>query len=388
MSRHLSNKYAIVGLGVTPLGKTGHSSDMLAAQAIRLAADDAGLSVDDLDGFITHNAGMHGFGRATGDVPRRAGMRNAKMIWSMYAGGGTAMAQVMTAIGALETGMCSAVVCVLASDEGTRHDLRASIHRPASTAGAYGMFTPGAIHAMMFRRHMHDYGTTPEQLGMIAVTQRAYANKRPDAIMHSRTMTIDDYMDSPSVVEPLRRFDYCLISDHGVAFIVTSAERARDLKAQPVHISGVGLSHQLKLSPKEQYSMLDITEAKEQAFSMAGITMRDIDVAQLYDCWTVTVLYELEGYGFCERGEGGAYAADGKLGPDGPIPVNTQGGGLSWTHARGHTQISEAVRQLRGEAGATQVKDAEVALCAGHGGDTSYYDQTPCYQHLTVVLQK
>ncbi len=232
------------------------------------------------------------------------------------------------------------------------------------------------MYAMVAQRHMHRYGTTNDHLGAIAVAERQWANLNPAAQFHDTPMTIEDYHRSRWVVEPFHLFDCCLVSNGGVAVIVTSADRARDLRRPAVYLLGMGQGHPGG-DPVETLTS-GAPLAKAAAFAMAGIALEDIDVVELYDCYTFTVLVTLEDYGFCQKGEGGPFVADGRIGPGGSLPVNTGGGQLSSFYMWGMTPVSEAVIQLRGDGGRRQVPDAHVALVSGNGGILS--------THATLVL--
>jgi acetyl-CoA acetyltransferase len=241
---------------------------------------------------------------------------------------------------------------------------------------AYGQFGVNAMYAMVARRHMHRFGTTNAQLGAIAVAERAWANRNPRAQFHDVPMTMDDYHQSRWVVEPFHLFDCCLVSNGGLAVIVTSAEHAHDCPQRPVFVSGFGQGHPGG-DPAETLTSGAVL-AKDTAFTMAGMTLADVDVVELYDCYTFTVLVTLEDYGFCKKGEGGPFVAGGRIAPGGSVPVNTGGGQLSSFYMWGMTPVSEAVIQLRGEGGARQIPNAQTALVSGNGGILS--------THSTLIL--
>ncbi|MBI4300934.1 MAG: thiolase family protein [Chloroflexi bacterium] len=383
----IKDRYAIVGLGITKQGRLpGMTENGIRAEAILKAIADSGLKKEEIDGYVYQPGGM--MGGTGGDVPRMVGLA-PKFLWSLNTGGGTAISSLISAIGAIESGAASCVVCSYASNWLSERRL---VGAPAgggevrSTAASYGMFGPGPDHALAARRHMHEYGTTSLELGAIAVTQRDYANQRPESQMYSRKITLEDHQVSRMIADPLRFLDFCLVSDGGIAFIVTSAERAKNLLRPPVYVMGVGLGHQVRPGwNKDQYTTLDVAPSKEAAFKTAGITLDDIDVAELYDCFTITVLLETEGYGWCKKGEGGAFFAAGNTKIDGKIPMNTGGGNLSWGYNQGFTPFAEAVIQLRGDGGATQVKGAEIALASGHGGTGTGSMQ---YCHTTAILRR
>lgn len=388
--RHLRDRYAIAGLGVTQVGKRpGVSARRLQAEAVRQAIEDAGLRRQDIDGYI-YQASPSGLFRDDA-VPRHLGLPT-KFLWQLENGGSSCGAMVAAAVGAIEAGLANHVVCAYGDNSYT-----ATVSGQASPFGTgvggasllavYGLLGAVGPHALEATRHMAVYGTTSEQLGAIAVAQRQRACLNPEATFYGRPITLEDYQYSPMVAEPLRRLDCCLISDGGVALIVTTAERARDLKKPPVYIMGLGQGHQVEgiVSAKEQFTRLGVASARESAFGMAGIGLRDIDVAQLYDCFTITVLLQLEDYGFCDKGEGGAFVDEGHLGPQGKVPINTGGGMLSGWYCEGFTAMSEAVRQLRGECGERQVKDAETCLVTGHGITDP---MAGGYSHSTVILRR
>jgi acetyl-CoA acetyltransferase len=384
----IKDRYAIVGLGVTKQGRLpGLSINAVRADVARLAIEDAGLGVEDIGGYI-YQVGVEEMGRSLfqpGDVPKRLGMR-PNFIWHFEAGGVTCVSSILAAGAAVEAGTADYVVCVYGSCDLSHILTWGARSGGRYTDGAFGMFTPGAAQALSAKRHMHEYGTTQDQLGAIAVTHRENAQKRPDAYMHGRPMTLEDYHNSGWIVEPYHKYDMCLVNDGGIAFVVTTAERAKDLKSKPVYVMGVGFGQQVKQAyEKQNFTTLDVGPAKEAAFKMAGITLEDIDVAELYDCFTGTVLFETEDYGFCKKGEGGPFWEEGHARLDGKIPINTNGGNLSWGYNQGFGPVAEAVRQLRGEGGETQVKDAEIALATGHGTNTTGVME---YGHGTIILRR
>jgi acetyl-CoA acetyltransferase len=225
---------------------------------------------------------------------------------------------------------------------------------------------------------MHLYGTTHDQLGTIAVGQREWAQMNPTAQMHGKPMTLADYHDSRWVVEPLHLFDCCLVSNGAVAVIVTSAERARELRQPPVYLLGFGQAApgDNQRAEREPAVHTGAMRSGELALRMAGVALEDIDVLELYDCYTYTVLVTLEDYGFCEKGEGGAFVEDGKLGPGGSLPTNTGGGQLSSFYMWGFTPLSEGVIQARGQAGERQVPKHDLVLVSGNGGTLNWHSTT------------
>jgi len=383
----LKGKTAIAGLGITPQGRVYGSNHVgFAVDAVSRALADAGLRREDLDGLLL-NPGISWADQGMGSflLQQAMGLRNLRLTASMNLGGATAIAMIQQAAEAIACGLCSTVACVF-SDAPLKPPKATSAGGKSGSAGAYafgrgldaayGMFGVNALYAMVARRHMHLYGTTNDHLGAIAVAEREWALRNPAAQFHDSPMTIEDYRASRWVVEPFHLFDCCLVSNGGLAVIVTSAERAGDLRSRPVYIWGMGQGHPGG-DPVETLTS-GAPLAKETAFRMADVTLRDIDVVELYDCYTFTVLVSLEDYGFCAKGEGGAFVADGKLAPGGSLPVNTGGGQLSSFYMWGMTPVSEAIIQLRGEGGVRQVKGARRALVSGNGGILS--------THSTLVL--
>jgi acetyl-CoA acetyltransferase len=241
---------------------------------------------------------------------------------------------------------------------------------PAAADAVWGNTLVGN-YALAAARHMHDYGTTSEQLAEIAVTMREHAAANPLA-QYRDPITIDDVLSSRLVADPLHMLDCCVISDGGAACVVTSNERARDLRKPPAHILGAAhaLTHHLNISQMPDINLTAAAQSGPLALKRAGLSLADVDVLQLYDSFTITVLLTLEDLGFCGKGDGGAFVEGGRLRWEGPLPTNTDGGGLSSCHPgmRGMFLIVEAVRQLRGEGTARQVANAEVALVHGTGG--------------------
>jgi acetyl-CoA acetyltransferase len=385
----LSGKCAIAGMGATRMGKNydHHHAIGFATEAVQLALEDAGLARADLDGMLV-NPGITWMSNpmASFDLQQAMGLKNLRLTATMNLGGATAAAMVMHAAQSIAAGMAEVVACVFGDAP-----LKPPAPKAARAAGggsaaaygfgrgleaAYGLFGVNATYAFVARRHMHQYGTTNDHLGAIATAQRAWANLNPQAQMHDQAMTMEDYHASRWVVEPFHLFDCCLVSNGGLCLIVTSAERARDLKKPPVYIRGMGQGH-AGGDPLETLAS-GAPVAKETAFRMAGIKLEDLQFAELYDCYTFTVLVTLEDYGFCRKGEGGPFVANGRIGPTGSFPVNTGGGQLSSFYMWGMTPICEAVLQVRGEGDHRQLPKHELGLVSGNGGILS--------THSTLVL--
>jgi len=378
---------AIAGLGITPQGKVyGSNAIGFAADAVRLALEDAGLERADLDGLLV-NPGLTWGDQGMGSfqLQQALGLRNLRLTATMNLGGATACAMIQHAAQAIAAGLCQTVACVFSdaplkppTPQGVRTSSGAAYGFARGFEAAYGFFGVNAMYALVARRHMHRYGTTQDQLGAVAVAQRRWAAHNPAAQMHDRPMTLDDYRASRWIVEPFHVYDCCLVSNGGLVVIVTSADRARGLRKPPVYIWGMGQGH-LGGDPSDTLTSGAVL-AKEPAFAMAGITLSDIDVVELYDCYTFTVLVTLEDYGFCPKGEGGAFAAEHHTGPGGKLALNTGGGQLSSFYMWGMTPVSEAVIQLRGDGGARQVERHDIGLVSGNGGILS--------THATLILSR
>jgi acetyl-CoA acetyltransferase len=371
----------IAGLGITEMGKVyDRSTAGFAADAVRRAAADAGLGLADIDGLLVSG----GVGL---ELQRDLNLRDLGLLSEMQAFGATAGAMLQLAATAVSSGSSEVVACVFADAPLVRDGSAGSAYggRGMGQAGwrgivaASGVSGANPMYAMAARRHMERYGTTSEQLGAVAVAQRQWAGLNPLAQMRD-PITLADHQASRLVAEPFRLLDCCLVSNGGVAAIVTSEERARDLAAPPVHVLGWAQCHPGRFLMRDDDLGLVTGAARSgpKALAMAGITLDDVDVVELYDCYTFTVLVTLEDYGFCEKGEGGRFVSSGVLGPDGKLKLNTGGGQLSGYYMWGMTPLSEAVIQVRGQGGARQVEPHGVALVSGNGG---VFDH-----HATIVL--
>jgi len=361
---------AIAGVGVTRQGKLPDETPLsLAAEAVRLALADSGIDKREVDGLLTMPGTTSPEGAknylAVGEL---LGI-NPRFTGSMTMGGATGGALVQIAAMAVATGMARTVVCVFADTARTGGSRFAAAAGGDDSWGVWGMFGNAANSAMGYRRHMSLYGSRSEHLGWVAVTCRKHASMNPNAIMQ-KPITLDDHQNSEIIVEPLRKLDCCLISDGAVAVIVTSPQRARDCRTRPVSIWGMGQGHTTEnLRRREWWYLPHQRDCISEAYRMAGVGPDDIDVAQLYDNFTVAVLFWLEHAGFCAEGEAGPYVEGGeriRLGGSG-IPINTAGGNLSESYMQGWLHIVEGVRQIRGECGPRQVEGAELCLVTGRG---------------------
>ena len=371
-------------MGITRQGRQlGIAPRELRREALELALADAGLERRRIDGYI--GTSSEGF-----DDVRHLGLAPG-FAYTMQSGGATAIWSLINAMGAILTGQAQTVACVYGAAPTSGGLIRADGTRGGFGSYAYGyprmygMVGAGMAHAFHARRHMHRYGTTSEHLGAVAIAQREHASLREDAIGYGQPITLADHQASRMVVDPLRLLDCCRDTDGGVALLVTSLERARDLRARPALILGVGSGHNLRnWWTGEVYDLHDdIAPARATAFGQAGIDARDVDVAALYDPFTISVIMQLEAYGFCKPGEGGPFVASGATRLSGAIPTNTGGGQLSGFYATGFTAVSEGLRQISGEAGPTQVPGAGVALVSGHGGNGGVQNT---WAHATLLL--
>jgi acetyl-CoA acetyltransferase len=364
----LKDRGAIVGVGASPQGKVPGSTNIsLAVTAFKRALDDAGLKKDDIDGLLTlgGQTSPEGplnylrLGETLGLDPRFTG--------SMYMGGSTAGALVQQAVMAVECGLASHVACVFGDAAATGGGKFDRAQGWGDSSAIWGYLSAAANSAITAARHMALYGTTSRQLAEIAVACRYHASLNPEAQMR-KPITIEDHQASRWIVEPLHLLDCCLVSDGGVCVIVSSAERAKDLKQPRVLISGMGQGYTTQnLGREDWWYAPHQKRAVQDAYAMAGVTAKDIQVAQLYDNFTPSVLLWLEHGGFCEVGEAGAFVEGGRIRLGGALPVNTAGGNLSESFMEGWLHIVEGVKQMRGQCGPRQVEGASMTLVTGRG---------------------
>ncbi len=364
----LRDACAIVGVGATEQGKVpGSSSLSLAVDAFKRALDDSGLRKEQIDGLLTLP------GQTTPEGPLnylRLGETlgiNPGFTGTMNMGGSTAGALVQMAVLAVNAGMASHVACVFGDAAATGGGKFDRAQGWGDSSSIWGYMSAAANSAITAARHMAVYGSTSRQLGEIAVACRYHASLNPGAVMR-KPITVDDHQASRWVVEPLHLLDCCLVSDGGVCVIVSSAERARDLKQPPVPISGFGQSYTTQnLCSEDWWYAPHRKRAVVDAYAMAGVGPSDVDVAQLYDNFTISVMLWLEHAGFCKPGEGGAFCEGGRIRLGGELPVNTAGGNLSESFMEGWLHIVEGTRQMRGQCDLRQVAGAEVGLVTGRG---------------------
>lgn len=359
---------AIVGVAESDLGKTpGKNVLQLQAQAAKLALEDAGLTKHDVDAIFT--AGNWAWAPNL-MLAEYLGIQ-PKYTDSTNIGGSSFEAHVGHAAAGIKAGLFDVALITYGSTNRTK-PANSSFQSPltAQYEIPYGLPTPVGAYALAATRHMHQYGTTSEQLAEIAVATRKWATLNEKAYMRE-PIEIADVLNSRFIAEPLHLLDCCLVSDAGGAVIVASNRVASKLKKKPVWILGHGESHSHNtITNMPDLTMTSARESGKAAFEMAGISHHEIDVAEIYDSFTITVLLTLEALGFCQPGEGGAFVSGQRTAPGGEFPMNTNGGGLSYCHPGmyGIFLLIEAVRQLRGECNARQVDDAKIALVHGTGG--------------------
>jgi acetyl-CoA acetyltransferase len=386
-------KAHIVGVGESEYARWGKIGDItehaLACQAILRAVEDAGLSMDDVDGMASFAEDRNEAVFLAAELGLPA-LRFANMVW--MPGGGGGCAAIANAAMAVETGQAEVVVVYRSLCQGQFFRFGTAGRDASAPAGPaaptvqqanslmlaslgfsmpYGLLMAAAAYALPTRRHMHLYGTTSEQLGMLAVTFREHASRNPRAVMGGRPMTLEDHQASPMIADPHRLFDCCLESDGACAVVVTSAARARDLAKQRVEIlaSEQGAPKGYAFGPfsnanipDDLYATGGCEEMAGRLFGKAGVAPGDVDVAQIYDHFTGCVLMQLEDYGFCKRGEGGPFIESGALTVHGgSLPTNTHGGSLSEAYIHGLNHVVEGVRSLRGES-TSPVENAELCL--------------------------
>jgi acetyl-CoA acetyltransferase len=387
----LKDKTAIVGIGATPYYKRSESLPQteleLACKAILGALDDAGLTVEDLDGFTIYSSSCD-----PAQVASVLGVPEVRFAASLTSGGGGSAGSLGLAASAIVSGQAEVCVTLMTLQQAKRRLGGSAVEGAgpgpsgggspyggggvpnyAAFIGGAGLMAPGHSFALLTRRHMELYGTTREHLAEVCISQRENAIRRPTAI-RTDPLTLDEYFDARMISDPLCLFDYTMESDGAVAAVVTSAERAKDLRQKPVYIGGSAHGGAGRWGsaiftyfqmPDEYFASSGNRPVARRMYDMAGMGPEDVDVALLYDHFSPMVIMQLEDYGFCPIGEGGPFVADGNIRwKGGSIPVNTHGGHLSEAYIIGMTHVREAVEQLRGDA-VNQVDGAEVAVVTG-----------------------
>ncbi len=360
---------AIVGAGLAGLGEApGYSHLELLGQAVHAALADAGLPLSRVDGLFTANSVNFLPVLSTADYlgihPRHVDGTNI--------GGSTFLELALSATLALNAGLCDvALICYGSNQRSAKRSPNfsdpppfESVYQPSYMVGPF---------ALAAARHMYQYGTTPEQLAEVAVAARGWAALNPQAFMRD-PLTVAQVRASRMLCDPLTVRDCCLVTDGAGALVMVAAERAKDFPKSPVYFLGgsAAVSHR-QISSMPDLTVTAATESGPRALAMAGLSIGDVDVAEIYDAFTINTILALEDLGFCAKGEGGAFVSGGRIAPGGTLPVNTNGGGLSCVHPGmyGIFLLAEAVAQLRGEAGERQVAAPHVALCHGNGGTLS-----------------
>ena len=372
----LREKGAVTGVGETEYMRgTDRTPLSLQLEASLKAIDDAGLKPTDIDGVIPY-----GLGAVAEDFVTNFGIPDLRFSATTPMGGASAVAAIQCAIAAIHAGICNHVLLAIGrtGHSGGRIGVRVQQMPQFRMVGEFempsGAIAPAQLYAPMARRHMELYGTTSLHFAEIAVSTRNNAMLNPNATMQ-RPMTVEDHQNSRMISDPLRLLDCSLESDGGAVVVISAVDRARDMRQTPVLVMGVAEGHPdspSAITQRPDMTTLGLAKAAPRAFAMAGVTPDDIDVAEIYDCFTYNVLCQIEDAGFCKKGEGGPFVASGAIRLDGRLPVNTHGGLLSQAHMAGMNHIVELVRQLRGAA-AAQVRDAEIGLVTGYGdmGDGS-----------------
>ncbi len=371
MQKHsLRGSAAIVGTGLAGIGEApGRTHLELLAEATAKALDDAGLKLTDVDGLFTANL-VNFFPTLT--VGEYLGLK-PKIAESTNLGGASFIDYALKAAMAIRAGLCDVALICYGSNSRTGAGKHTTSAEMPIHEGAYKPRFPVAAYALAAARHMHQYGTTREDLARVAVAARQWAQLTPFAYRREPT-TVEEVLSARMMCDPLTVRDCCLVTDGAGAVIMVSAERARDLKQKPVYfLGGAAAQWHRQISAMPDLTVTAAAESGVRAFDMAGLKPSDVDVVQLYDAFTINVLLFLEDLGFCPKGEGGRFVADGAIAPGGKLPVNTNGGGLSCVHPGmyGIFTMVEAAEQLRGAAGDRQIKNAEIALCHGNGGTLS-----------------
>jgi acetyl-CoA acetyltransferase len=374
--KSLRGSAAIAGVATFGCGETPGFTDMeLLARSARMAVADAGLAMSDIDGLCTASASAVMW---TMPVIEYLGL-NPRYIDGTMIGGSSFIAHLLPAMQAIASGQCSAVlVCYGSAQRSSTFGRKEVVSLrpfldPQPYEHPYQPMLPPSAYALAASRHMHEFGTTREQLADVAVAARAWARLNPEAFMRD-PLTRQDVLASRMVSDPLSVRDCCLVTDGGGAYVLVSAERAKTLKKKPVYVLGNAAAvWNRQISSMHDLTVTSAKQSGAEAFAMAGIAPKDIDVVQLYDAFTINTILFLEDLGFCPKGEGGRFVADGAIAPGGKLPVNTNGGGLSYCHPGmyGLFVLMEAVRQVRGECGERQVPGCETAIAHGNGGALS-----------------
>jgi len=368
--KDIRGKSAIVGMAMAGVGAApGFSAIELLGQAAVAAANDAGLALSDIDGVFAATS-SHAF--PTMSVVEHLGLKPT-FFEATNVGGSSFELHLLQATLALQAGLCNAALVCYGSNQRTAGGRLVSMSEPQWHETPYNPRHPITAYALATSRHMAEYGTTREQLAYVALAARGWANLNPDAFARG-PLTKDEVLSSRMISDPLTKADCCLVTDGAAAVVLVRADRAKDLSDKPVYFLGAGAANY----HRSIVAMPDLTttaaaDSGPRALKMAGVTRADLDLVMLYDAFTINTILFLEDLGFCPKGEGGRFVEDGRIAPGGDLAVNTNGGGLSCVHPGmyGLFLITEAVAQIRGEAGERQIDSCDLALCHGNGGTLS-----------------
>ncbi|WP_280155414.1 thiolase [Piscinibacter sp. XHJ-5] len=362
---------AVVGAATFGCGEApGWSNMELAHQAGVMALAQAGLLPRDVDGLFTciMDEALSGlsFAETLGVHPR--------FLDNNRTGGSSFQVHAMLAAMALDAGLCEVALIAYGSNQRSAAGKLVQSSRPSPWEAPYKPLRPISSYALAAARHMHQYGTTKEQLGEVAIAARRWAQLNPEAFVRE-PLSMDDYLRARPVADPFNVRDCCLVTDGAAAVVMTRADRARDICPRPVYVLGAaqGTTHR-EIASMPDLTVTALAEAAPRAYAQAGVSPKDIDVVELYDAFTINTILFLEDLGFCAKGEGGAFVSGGRIAPGGALAVNTNGGGLSCVHPGmyGLFTIVEATRQLMGQCGDRQVKNAQLAIAQGNGGELSH----------------
>lgn len=375
----LRNEAAVAGIGLTEFSKDSGVSELsLAAQCVKAACDDAGLHPSEIDGLVSYTLDS----TDEIEVARAVGANNLTLFSKINYGGGAAVGTILQAVMAVATGQANNVVCYRAMNgrsgkrmgQGVSGDIISSDLIHWSWYMAYGMLIPGSWIAMIANKYMHTYGVTREDLGRVAISQRNYAQANPRAAGYGKPLTMDDYLASKMLAEPLCLFDFCQETDGGCAILITSADRARDLRQKPAIIRAVtqassrGQEQMTSYYREALISLPEMELAAQKVYEQAGLGPQDIDAACLYDAFTSEIIMQLESFGFCGPGEGKDLVREGALDIDGRLPNNTHGGLLSEGYIHGMNNIAEGVRLVRGDSTSQPSRRVEHVLVSSGVG--------------------
>lgn len=380
---HLRGKAAFVGAATFGCGEApGYTAMELAAEAGRLAVEDAGLKLSDIDGLFIclPNDFLSGL-----TIAEYYGIR-PKMTNNSRTGGSAFLTHAEWAMLALDAGLIDYALICYGSNQRSGAGKLVSAQAPSPFEFPYRPNNPVASYALAASRHMHEFGTTSEQLASVAVAARQWANLNPEAFKQG-PLSIEDVLATRLVADPLHVADCCLVTDGAAAVVLTRADRAKDGPKTPISLLGAAsATWHTEIAQLADLTVSAAKESGERAFAQAGLTPADIDVVNLYDAFTINTILFLEDLSFCPKGEGGRFVASGAIAPGGSLPVNTNGGGLSFCHPGmyGLFTLVESIRQLRGEAGDRQIAAAKLALAHGNGGTLS--SQATCILGLPETV--